>query len=85
MTSLEQRIESNRQEGKKQSIGNVIDNALVDIFGYESSKKYRDECLKSPRYKSLLAIAGRNTTESYEQLLKAVKKVAANPNTRAQF
>ena len=79
------RIELNQLAGKKQSIGNVIDNALVEIFGYESFKTYRDECLKSDRYQSLLAIAGNDTTESYNRLLKAVEKVANNPNTRAQF
>lgn len=83
--TLEQRIESNRIAGKKQGIGNVINHALVDIFGYEDSKSYRNECLKSARYETLLAIAGRNTKESYNILLKAVEKVANNPNTRAEF
>tara|TARA_R110000737_G_C14459273_1_gene464636 strand:+ start:493 stop:771 length:279 start_codon:yes stop_codon:yes gene_type:complete len=78
------RIEKNRIAGKKQGIGNIIDNALVEIFGYEESKAYRDECLKSPRYEMLLVIA-EHPAYDHSRLLKSVEKVAKNPNTKAQF
>tara|TARA_R110000751_G_C13486118_1_gene448481 strand:- start:18 stop:347 length:330 start_codon:yes stop_codon:yes gene_type:complete len=78
------RIEANRTAGRKQGIGNVIDNALVEIFGYEESKAYRTECLKSPRYAMLLVIA-EHPEYNHNRLLEAVKKVANNPNTKAQF
>lgn len=94
MKSIEKRIEENRQEGKKQSVGNVVDHAIIDVFGNDTWKEKREECLKSPRYKTLLAIASHQYESGinadcrgdwYIILKNAVKLVANNPNTRAEF
>ena len=63
----------------------VIENALVDVFGYEASIPFRAIVASSPRYGVLLAIAGHVQGEgfAYERLKRSVAKIAKNPKTRA--
>ena len=61
----------------------VIANALVEIFGYDESVTLRDVVASSPRYATLLAMAGNGAL--YARLKNALAKVAKNPKTRAQF
>lgn len=61
----------------------VIANALVEIFGYEASVPLRDVVASSPRYASLIAIAGNDAM--YDRLKSALAKVVKNPRTRAAF
>lgn len=64
---------------------NKIGNALVVSFGIEGYKAAYERCSTSKRFASLIAIAGHDTDEAWERLIKAAKKLADNPKTRAQI
>ena len=61
----------------------VIANALVDIYGYDESVALRDVVASSPRYATLLAMAGNDALHA--KLKSALPKVIKNPRTKAQF
>jgi hypothetical protein len=61
----------------------VIYNAMVEVFGYDESLPLRAAVESSPRYASLLAMAGNGL--QWDRLKKALQKVAKNPKTRAAF
>ena len=61
----------------------VIENALVEIYGYDESVSLRQVVASSPRYATLLAMAGNDAL--FAKLKSALAKVAKNPKTRAQF
>lgn len=61
----------------------VIANALVEIYGYDESVSLRQVVASSPRYATLLAMAGNDAL--FAKLKNALAKVVKNPKTRAQF
>ena len=61
----------------------VIANALVEIYGYDESVSLRQVVASSPRYATLLAMAGNDAM--FARLKDALTKVAKNPKTKAQF
>jgi len=63
---------------------NVINNMLAEMYGYEESIPLRDVVQSSPRYGTLLAIAGWcPNQEQMERLAKALPKFIKNPKTKA--
>ena len=60
----------------------VIANLLVEIYGYEASIPLRDVVASSPRYATLLALAG-NASQS-DRLKSALPKFIKNPKTKVQ-
>ena len=63
---------------------NVIAKALAEIYGYEASIPLRDVVASSPRYATLLAIAGNPGAGQYDRLKVALPKFIKNPKTKAQ-
>ena len=79
------RVEANRNEAKFQCIGNVIMNALYDVYGdLETAHAKYEACLTSPRFGMLLSIAGHGQS-AFGRLKIAAVKIANNPATRAQI
>jgi hypothetical protein len=63
---------------------NVINNMLAEMYGYEESIPLRTVVESSPRYGSLLAIAGwAPNQKQMERLAKALPKLIKNPKTKA--
>ena len=61
----------------------VIANLLVEIYGYEASVPLRDVVASSPRYATLLALAGNGS--QWDRLKLALPKFVKNPKTKAQI
>jgi hypothetical protein len=59
-------------------------NALYDVYGdLETARAKYEACLTSPRFGTLLAIAGHES--AFGRLKIAAVKIANNPATRAQI
>jgi hypothetical protein len=70
---------------KETQTKNKIGNALVETFGLEGYREAYAKCQTSPRFRSLVAIAGHDTQEAWERLVVASAKLANNPKTRAKI
>jgi hypothetical protein len=84
VTAEQKRIAENLEAAKYQSLGNVVQNALVEAFGFESYPEKWASCLKSPRFRTLLAFASHGNAQ-WDRLVRAAAKVANNPKTNANF
>lgn len=63
---------------------NVINNMLAEMYGYEESIPLRAVVEASPRYGTLLALAGWcPNQEQMERLARALPKFIKNPKTKA--
>ena len=79
------RVEANRRDAKCQGLGNVILNALYQVYGdLDTAYAQYEVCLTSPRFGTLLAIAGHGQS-AFARLQVAATKIANNPATRAQI
>jgi hypothetical protein len=61
-----------------------ISNALVETVGFDGLTAAYDRCTTSARFAVLEAIASHGNSQ-WSRLVKAVAKVAKNPNTRASL
>lgn len=66
----------------RQDDKNTIENALVESFGLEGFKQAFERCRSSKRFASLVALA---STDQFDRLVVAAKKLADNPKTAARF
>ena len=64
---------------------NKIENALVDSFGADGYKAAYARCETSPRFGTLVSIAGWHGNLAFCQLIYAAKKLADNPKTRCRL
>ena len=77
------RVEANRTQGRKQCLGNVVGHALAKTFEIDGYKAAYESCLTSPRFGTLLALAGHS--DQFDRLVIAAAKVANNPATKANL
>lgn len=72
-------------------VDNMIENALAETFGFPGCRDAMERCRTSRRFEVLRSLAKAchhpqaNYNEAFRALVRAAKKLADNPSTRAML